>query len=75
MPKIKYIRDGSRMYSNRGNWCTDLRMTFEKPSMFADPPSVYYPPEVRRGKYWGLGLFLLQYFPLSRYENYCIIFA
>ena len=24
----------------------------------------YYRPEVRRGKYWGLGIFLLQYFPL-----------
>ena len=24
----------------------------------------YYPPEVRSGKYWGLGVFLLQYFPL-----------
>ena len=24
----------------------------------------YYQPEVRRGKYWGLGVFLLQYFPL-----------
>ena len=30
------------------------------------PPGrlLYYPPEVRRGKYWGLGVFLLQYFPL-----------
>ena len=26
----------------------------------------YYPPEVRRGKYWGLGVFLLQYFPLVK---------
>ena len=33
----------------------------------------YYPPKVRRGKYWGLVVFLLQYFPPSRYENYCII--
>ena len=24
---------------------------------------IYYPPEVRRGEYWGLGVFLLQYFP------------
>ena len=24
----------------------------------------YYPPEVRRGEYSGLGVFLLQYFPL-----------
>ena len=24
----------------------------------------YNPPEVRRGKYWGLGVFLLQYSPL-----------
>ena len=24
----------------------------------------YYPPEVRRGEYWGLEVFLLQYFPL-----------
>ena len=24
---------------------------------------IYYPPEVRRGKYWGLEVFLLQYFP------------
>ena len=28
--------------------------------------SVYYPTEVRRGKYWGLGVFLLQYFPLVK---------
>ena len=21
---------------------------------------VYYPPEVRRGEYWGMGVFLLQ---------------
>ena len=26
----------------------------------------YYPPEVRRGKYWGLGVFLLEYFPLVK---------
>ena len=25
---------------------------------------IYYPLEVRRGKYWGLGVFTLQYFPL-----------
>ena len=25
---------------------------------------IYYPPEVRRGKYWGWGVFLLQYLPL-----------
>ena len=24
---------------------------------------LYYPQEVRRGKYWGLEVFLLQYFP------------
>ena len=28
----------------------------------------YYPPEVRRGQYWGLGIFLMQPFLLSRYE-------
>ena len=27
---------------------------------------IYYPPEVRRGKYWGSGVFLLQYFPLVK---------
>ena len=27
---------------------------------------IYYPPEVRRGEYWGLGVFLLQYFPLVK---------
>ena len=27
---------------------------------------IYYPPEVRRGKYWRLGVFLLQYFPLVK---------
>ena len=27
---------------------------------------LYYPPEVRRGKYWGLGVFLLQYFLLVK---------
>ena len=24
---------------------------------------IYYPPEVRAREYWGLGVFLLQYFP------------
>ena len=28
--------------------------------------AIYYPPEVRREKYWGLGVFLLQYFPLVK---------
>ena len=27
---------------------------------------IYYPPEVRRGEYLGLGVFLLQYFPLVK---------
>ena len=27
---------------------------------------IYYPPEVRRGEYWGWGVFLLQYFPLVK---------
>ena len=27
---------------------------------------VYYTPEVRRGKYWGLGVFPLQYFPIVK---------
>ena len=27
---------------------------------------IYYSPEVRRGKYWGLGAFLLQYFPIVK---------
>ena len=26
----------------------------------------YYPSEVRRGKYWGLVIFLLQYYPLVK---------
>ena len=29
----------------------------------------YYPPEVRRGEYWGLGAFLLPYFPLVKKLN------
>ena len=36
---------------------------------------IYYPLEVRRRKYWGLGVFLLQYFPLVNISQYCIIFA
>ena len=28
--------------------------------------SIYYPLEVRRGKYWGWGVLLLRYFPLVR---------
>ena len=28
--------------------------------------AIYYPLEVRRREYWGLGVFLLQYFPLVR---------
>ena len=31
-------------------------------------PGFYYPPEVRRGKYWGLGVFLMQYFHLVNIE-------
>ena len=27
---------------------------------------INYPPEVRRGGYWGLGVFLLQYSPLVK---------
>ena len=27
---------------------------------------IYYPLEVSRGKYWGSGVFLLQYFSLVR---------
>ena len=30
---------------------------------------VYYPPEVRRGKYRGVGVFLLQYFLLVKIRN------
>ena len=26
--------------------------------------SIYYPPEVRRGKYWGLGVLRKEYFRL-----------
>ena len=37
-----------------GERCSDQQLGIE---------SIYYPPEVRRGKYWGLGVFLLQYFP------------
>ena len=34
------------------------------------------PPEVRRGEYRRLGVFLLQYFALVNiYEKYCIIIA
>ena len=29
-------------------------------------PYVYYLPEVRRGEYCGLQVFLLQYFPLAK---------
>ena len=36
---------------------------------------VYYPPEVRRGKYWGMGVFLLQYFPLVSIWKCCIMNA
>ena len=28
--------------------------------------ALYYQPEVRRGKYWGWGVFLFQYFPLVK---------
>ena len=33
----------------------------------------YYPPEVRRGDYWGLGVFLLQYFPLVNVRKCCAL--
>ena len=32
-------------------------------SMYSSCKRLYYAPKVRRGKYWVLGLFLLQYFP------------
>ena len=35
----------------------------------------YLAPEVRRGKYWGLGVFLLQYFPLVNIWKCCIMIA
>ena len=34
----------------------------------------YYPPEVRRGKYWRWGVFLCNTSLLTRYENYCLFF-
>ena len=49
--------------------------SFENPVGISEPSCnvkalkemyVYYPMEVRRGEYWGLGLFLLQYFPLVK---------
>ena len=27
---------------------------------------IYYPPEVRIGQYWGLGVFLLEYLPVVK---------
>ena len=34
---------------------------------------IYYQPEVRRGEYWGVGVYLLQYSPLVDInEKYCI---
>ena len=40
------------------------RETKELPSEVSD--FIYYPPEVRRGEYWGLGVFLMQYFPFVK---------
>ena len=37
--------------------------------------TIYYPPEVRRGEYWMLGVFLLQYLLLVSICKYCIIIA
>ena len=39
--------------------------TFRKKSK-AGSIMFYYPPEVRRGEYWRLGVILLQYFPLVK---------
>ena len=36
------------------------------PTLILDLVGFYYPLEVSRGKYWGLGVFLLQYFPLVK---------
>ena len=34
---------------------------------------IYYPPEVRRGEYWVVGVFLMPYFPLVKILHYnCI---
>ena len=38
----------------------------KKWSMSDAVPFIEEPPEVRRGKYWGLGVFLLQYFSLVK---------
>ena len=36
---------------------------------------IYYPPEMSRLNYWGLGVFLLQYFPLVNIWQYSISIA
>ena len=36
---------------------------------------IYYPPEMRRGEYWGWKYSWCNTSLLSRYENYCIIIA
>ena len=49
-------------------WCIlgqSCRMCFWVSSGWPHPLHVLS-PEVRRGKYWGLGVFLLQYFPLAK---------
>ena len=38
-------------------------MSENVPIMKVKKIPIYYQTEVRRGKYWGLGVFLLQYFP------------
>ena len=36
---------------------------------------IHYPTEMKRGKYLGLGIFLLQYFPLVSIYKYCIVYC
>ena len=45
------------------HWSSTSNPRTIKPQMCR---GLYYPPEVRRGKYWGLGVFLLQYLPLVK---------
>ena len=59
---------GVRYYGRRHWYLSGLvESGFGTGSGRSQKPQIYYPPEVRRGEYLGLGVFLSQY--------YCIMIA
>ena len=62
MKKTTNLKD----YVSLDNWIRPGKIKYTLTMSYTTIIIVYYPPEVRRGKYWGLGVFLLQCFPLVK---------